>query len=353
MPQVSVIVNLYNGATTLAEAIDSVLAQSFADWELIIWDDCSTDGSAAVLNGYDDRRIRYFRSEAQVPLGAARQHAIDLAQGDWIAFLDQDDLWLPHKLECQLSLARERPDAALIYGRTVRFYPNGAQRDYDQAHEYAHLPEGDIFADLFTKSCFLAMSSAMFRRSAIESIGGIPASITIIPDYYLYTAIARRFPAAAVQEVICRYRMHAGNTSQVTAACVHQEALRLMEMWQDAVDPAVLTRCRRHHSTQIALADMRNIHTFFRGLKRPADGGLRHIAVAAAVLLPLPPRSAKHLPSLLEDPHPRRGTQRRHPSLPSSPQVIAHIPAATEPLLFFHSAPEHVMLEHKNQHHAE
>ena len=57
----------------------------------------------------------------------------------------------------------------------------------------------------------------MFRRSAIAEIGGIPDSITIIPDYYLYTAIARRFPVAAVQEVVCRYRMHAGNTSRVTA----------------------------------------------------------------------------------------------------------------------------------------
>ena len=88
------------------------------------------------------------------------------------------------------------------------------------------------------------MSSAMFRRSAIEEIGGIPDSITIIPDYYLYTAIARRFPVAAVQEVVCRYRMHSGNTSRVTRFKVQEEALRLMDMWQDAVDPEVLARCK-------------------------------------------------------------------------------------------------------------
>jgi len=268
MPRVSVIINLYNGTATLADAIDSVLVQTFADWELIVWDDCSTDGGAEILKSYADDRIRYFRSDQQVPLGQARQRAIRMARGDWIAFLDQDDVWLPHKLERQLALAQEKPDVALIYGRTVRFYPNGAERDYDQAHEYAYLPEGDIFADLFIKSCFIAMSSAMFRRSAVEAIGGIPSSITIIPDYFLYTAIARRFPAAAVQEVVCRYRMHASNTSHVTTLRVHQEALGLMDTWRDSVDPAVLAHCRRHHSTQIALAEMRTPATFFRGLRR-------------------------------------------------------------------------------------
>jgi glycosyltransferase involved in cell wall biosynthesis len=268
MPQVTVIVNLYNGAATLREAIDCVIAQTFADWELLVWDDCSSDAGADILSRYSDERIRYFRSDTQVPLGQARQQAINLARGEWIAFLDQDDLWLPRKLERQLALARKKPEAALIYGRTVRFYPNGTERDYDQAHEYACLPEGDIFADLFIDSCFIAMSSAMFRRSAIEAVGGIPDSIAIIPDYYLYTAIARRYPAAAVQQVVCRYRMHASNTSQLTALRVHEEALRLMDMWCDQVDANVLAKCRRHHSTQIALTEMRDPSTFFRGMKR-------------------------------------------------------------------------------------
>jgi hypothetical protein len=270
---VSVIVNLFNGRATLAEAIDSVLAQSFADWELIVWDDCSTDGSASILDGYHDQRILYFRSETQVPLGQARQRAIEIARGEWIAFLDQDDLWLPRKLDRQLALARHKPDAALIYGRTVRFYANGTERDYDQAHEYCNLPEGDIFADLFAKSCFIAMSSAMFRRSAIEAVDGIPNTIAIIPDYYLYTAVTRRHSAAAVQEVVCRCRMHAANTSLTTAIGVHEEALRLMDMWQGEVDPTVLAKCRRHHSTQIALAEMRTPGTFLRGLRRLMTDG--------------------------------------------------------------------------------
>jgi glycosyltransferase involved in cell wall biosynthesis len=268
MPAVTVIINLYNGTATLADAIDSVLAQTLTDWELLIWDDCSTDGSVEVVRRYGDERIRYAASDVRIPLGQARQKAIDAANGDWIAFLDQDDIWLPHKLELQLARAREKPDVALVYGRTVRFYPNGAERDYDQAHEYSYLPEGDIFRALFTQSCFIAMSSAMFLRSSLGMIGGIPDSIAIIPDYYLYTAVARRFPAAAVQQVVCRYRMHPGSTQQREAIAVHEDALRLMDMWHNEVDPRVLERCRRHHSSQIALAEMSTPGKFFSGLRR-------------------------------------------------------------------------------------
>ena len=268
MPLVSVIINVRNGAATLPEAIDSVRGQTFGDWELIVWDDCSTDGSAGVLNRYSDKRIRYFRADELVSLGHARQLAIEMSLGDWIAFLDQDDVWLPHKLERQMHVARERRDVALIYGRTVRFYRSGTERDYDQTHEYTNLPEGDIFSELFTNSCFIAMSSAVFRRSAVEEIGGIPASITIIPDYYLYTAIARRFPVAAVQEAVCRYRMHSGNASRVTVLQVQEEALSLMDLWRHDVDPGTLARCRQRHSTAIALVEMRESSAFFRGIRR-------------------------------------------------------------------------------------
>ena len=99
MPLVSVIMNVRNGAAFLREALDSVLAQSFKDWELIVWDDCSTDDSAQIVSQYRDDRIRYFLSPEDTPLGRARDRAIRQARGEWLAFLDQDDVWLPHKLE--------------------------------------------------------------------------------------------------------------------------------------------------------------------------------------------------------------------------------------------------------------
>ncbi len=266
MPLISVIMNVRNGAATLREAIDSARAQTFQDWELIVWDDRSTDSSAAIVAQYRDPRIRYFLSPDDAPLGKARNDAVRQASGEWIAFLDQDDVWLPHKLEKQLALAGE--GVGLIYGRTVRFYPSGLERDYDQSHEYELLPEGDIFTQLFTKSCFIAMSSAVFRRSAIEAVGGIPDMIQIVPDYYLYVAVANRYEVRAVQEVVCRYRMHPDSMSQTAALAMHREALRMVESWAKELHPASLALCQKRHHTAIALEEMRSPGTRSIGLMR-------------------------------------------------------------------------------------
>ena len=266
MPLVSVIMNVRNGASTLREALDSVTKQTFTDWELIVWDDCSLDKSAEIVARCPDRRIRYFLSTEPTSLGKARDSAIRQARGEWLAFLDQDDVWLPRKLELQMMLADGT--TGIIYGRTVRFYPGGLERDYDQTHEFSPLPEGDIFTQLFSKGCFIAMSSAVFRRSAIEEIGGISEAITLIPDYYLYAAVARRHNVRALQEVVCRYRMHASNTSRVSAIAMHQEALWLVGYWADTLDPRIVAICRKRHCTAIALEEMRNPATAVRGFSR-------------------------------------------------------------------------------------
>lgn len=271
MPLVSIIVNVRNGSRSLREALDSALAQSFQDWEMIVWDDCSSDDSANIIAQYRDQRIRYFLSPEDTPLGRARQYAIRQATGDWVAFLDQDDIWLPSKLERQMALADD--NAGLIYGRTVRFYPNGMERDYDQAHEFEFLPEGDIFTHLFTDSCFIAMSSAVFRRSAIEQAGGIPDEIQIIPDYWLYVAVARHFPVRAVQEVVCRYRMHPGNMSRLSALKMHQEVLWLIEQWEHYLDTQTVALCRRRHFTAIALEEMKGPETVKQGIARLVNQG--------------------------------------------------------------------------------
>ena len=122
MPAVSIIMNVRNGAATLRPAIESALTQTYPDWELIVWDDCSTDDSAKVVAEFQDPRIRYFFAPQQTSLGQARDAAMRHAQGEWLAFLDQDDLWLARKLELQLALA-DAPHLGLIYGRTLCFYP--------------------------------------------------------------------------------------------------------------------------------------------------------------------------------------------------------------------------------------
>lgn len=272
-PRVSVIVNVRNGAASLHEALESVFAQTFTDWELICWDDRSTDESAQIISRYTRDRVRYFLSPDETPLGQARDAAIREAQGEWLAFLDQDDIWLPDKLQKQIALVDGDPGVGIVYGRTVMFSAHGAQRDFDHRHEFQPLPEGNIFERLFIDSCFISMSSSVLRRSAVEEIGRIPNYIRVVPDYYLFVAVARHYQARAVQEVVCRYRLHDTSMSASNRIRMHEEALMVVESWAHCLNPRLLDRRRKVHSTVIAVEEIRHTATAGKGLARLFTGG--------------------------------------------------------------------------------
>lgn len=117
MPKVSVIMNCYNSDKYLKEAIDSVFAQTFTDWEIIFWDNASTDKSGDIAQGYD-KKLKYFRGEKNVPLYHARNFAYEKCNGDYIAFLDCDDRWMPDKLEKQLAIFEKYPEVGFIYANS-------------------------------------------------------------------------------------------------------------------------------------------------------------------------------------------------------------------------------------------
>jgi glycosyltransferase involved in cell wall biosynthesis len=260
--------NVRDGSATLREALDSVVAQTFTDWEIILWDDRSTDDSASIVAEYQDPRIRYWLSPEATPLGRARNSAIRKATGEWLAFLDQDDIWLPDKLQKQVALSEDEPRAGIIYGRTLAFSKRGFDRDYDHRHEFKPLPEGDIFLQLFDDTSLISMSSAMLRRSAVEEIGGIPDAIQVICDYYLFIAVARRHRARAVQGVVCRYRLHSASMSRWNRRRMHEEALWLIDQWAPELGPALAARRRRVHASILALEDMSHLRTAPKGLAR-------------------------------------------------------------------------------------
>ena len=101
MPFVSVILNCYNGEKYLKEAIDSVYAQSYVNWEIIVWDNVSSDKSAQIALSYNSK-LKYFCAEKHTPLGHARKLAVGVSNGEYLAFIDADDIWFPNKLEIQL-----------------------------------------------------------------------------------------------------------------------------------------------------------------------------------------------------------------------------------------------------------
>lgn len=277
MPLVSVIVNAYNGAKTLSETLDSIFAQTFTDFEVIFWDDASSDDTAMIAGAYASHRVKYFRSPGSQPLGlgAVRQAAIHVACGEWIAFVDQDDIWLPRNLERQMSIAMSDSKIGMVYGRAVRFWPDGQERDFDKVNEYRQLPEGNLFEQLWVDCCFICISASIMRREAVHVAGEIPSEITIVPDYFLYLGIARHWQVRAVQEVVCRYRMHLGNTTLRTRMRMQVETLLLIDRWQHETNPGVARRRRRVHSTVLAVEELRRQGDRIAGLRRLLyDGSL-------------------------------------------------------------------------------
>lgn len=116
-PLISVIMNCYNGETYLRESIDSVLSQTYNNWEIIFWDNQSTDNSAKIFKSYKDNRLHYFLAEQFTTLSRARNLAVSKANGEWINFLDCDDVLLPEKMSCQMDIIiNEKTELGFIYG---------------------------------------------------------------------------------------------------------------------------------------------------------------------------------------------------------------------------------------------
>ena len=119
-PKVSVLMNCLNGGRYLREAFDSVFAQTYKDWEIIFWDNASTDNSVEIARSYGDR-VRVFNSVSTQVLGRARNFAVNQARGKYIAFLDCDDIWLPQKLEKQMALFENDPELGLVFSDVFSF----------------------------------------------------------------------------------------------------------------------------------------------------------------------------------------------------------------------------------------
>ena len=114
-PLVSVIMNCYNGETYLKEAIESILSQSYKNWEIIFWDNLSTDDSKKIISKFNDKRIKYFCSKKFLNLYHARNLAVNKASGEYLCFLDVDDLFEEQKIELQVKFLEEYKDYSMVY----------------------------------------------------------------------------------------------------------------------------------------------------------------------------------------------------------------------------------------------
>lgn len=196
-PQVSVVVPIYNKERYLRRAVDSVLGQSFTDYELILVDDGSTDDSLAVARGYTDPRIRVIH-QTNGGAGAARNRGIDEARAAMLAFLDGDDEWDPLFLEQMMALARDHPHAGLYCAPYVHVEP-GKVRIHAK---WVGVPDRGILPRYFRSVAMggpvISSSSVCVRRTVFDAVGKFSADSSG-EDQDMWARIALRFPVAAVR----------------------------------------------------------------------------------------------------------------------------------------------------------
>lgn len=204
--KVSVVIPSYNSARYVVAAVESVLAQTFRDFEILVIDDGSTDETKEVLKKYGDV-VRYLY-KPNGGVSKARNYGIEKARGKYVAFLDADDLWMPEKLEKQVALLESNADAGLSYTSAITVDENLETKNYVEADEYA-----DACEALLLRMNILILSSSIVRKDILLQTNGFDSQFSTCADkdFWLRLSLLTKF--APVKEYLVKYRDVAGSMS--------------------------------------------------------------------------------------------------------------------------------------------
>lgn len=209
MPKISVIMPVYNSEKYLREAMDSILNQTFTDFEFIILDDGSTDSSPDIVAGYNDPRIRFYQNERNMGVAATLNRGLELATGEYIARMDGDDISLPRRFEIQVAYMDAHPNVAVCGTNAIVFFEHGGEEKTTLPQRYSEIRE-----NMFISSPFVHPSVIM-RRSVLErGRFRYESAFDGREDYRLWTRIFCQYELANIKEALIRYRKHSNQVTQ-------------------------------------------------------------------------------------------------------------------------------------------
>lgn len=214
MRQVSIILPTYNRAHCIKRAVDSVLCQTYPHWELLVVDDGSTDNTEEVIAAYaaSDERVRYYGQSFNRGVSAARNEGIRQARYDYIAFQDSDDVWHEDKLEKQMRIFEENPDAGLVYcavqgtkqdGSPVRIPDNSMERQFLRGNLYQLLLQGNV----------IGAPAVVMRKECAVQCGGFDETLSCLEDWELFLRIAKVYEIGYADEALVDADFHDGGVS--------------------------------------------------------------------------------------------------------------------------------------------
>lgn len=210
MYKVSVIIPTHNRAKFLDSAVTSVLNQTFQDFEIIIVDDASTDDTPQVVRQFKDERIKYIRHEANQGGSSTRNTGIANSSGEYIAFLDDDDEWLPKKLKLQVELMENSPpDVGGVYTGHTNIDSSSGKR----VGVWIPQKRGNIFHELFTGNWVGTTSSVLLRKECFEKAGLFDKNLPSFQDYDMWIRISKLFEFEYIKEPLVKYSVHQNKIS--------------------------------------------------------------------------------------------------------------------------------------------
>jgi glycosyltransferase involved in cell wall biosynthesis len=241
---ITVLMPVYNAEKHLAEAIESILAQTFTAFEFLIVDDASTDGSAGIIQAYNDPRIRYVRNEKNLGISGTLNRGIELAATEWIARMDADDISYPKRLEKQFRHTEAVPGCALVscWTRVITEDKKELRTErYNSRFYYYNL----------TFECWIYHPTVLFRKSAVMDVGMY--AVPYAEDFELFWQLLRKYQICNLPEVLLDYRVTANSLHQVTKrkeyeAAQAQQVARNIKFYAGdiALSPAAF-ECLRHN----------------------------------------------------------------------------------------------------------
>jgi glycosyltransferase involved in cell wall biosynthesis len=277
MPTVSIVIPTYQRLDYLKEAVESVFAQTYTDWELIVVDDGSTDGTAQWLESLGDARVVVITVQHTGNPSRVRNIGVARGTGEWIAFLDSDDLWAREKLTRQLASLAEQPSRRWSCTGVSFIDANGdaiAQRA--GAPYSAH--SGWILEKLITFAAAATMPTLMVRRSLFDEIGGFDESVILRQDYDLELRLAARDEIHALPDALTLVRHHDGRTtSNRRVADLHDaNELVIRRVARSTESARIRALCRRQCAVQLVqLARLRSLEGDHRGALTAATKAIR------------------------------------------------------------------------------
>jgi glycosyltransferase involved in cell wall biosynthesis len=276
-PLVDAIISCHDYGRFLAEAIDSVLAQSYRNIKVVVVDDGSTDDTAEVAARYADRGVRYVH-RPQGGAGRARNTGLRATSAPLIAFLDADDAWLPHRVSAGVEHLERHPEIALVAAHA--FACDEAMRPSSIVHALRGPASGRVLEALLVHNVVLNPSSVLIRRSALEVVGGF-SEIAFGEDWDTWIEVAKRFPIGFTDQVVALVRRHAGSITPRRGHSRVDVNLAIVDRHLGEIRPAWKRRLLRRRAASAAYLHA-GLGSAIQGDKRVA----RRYAVSAIALDP-------------------------------------------------------------------